>query len=114
MVQEEFEGIWKGNAMAARGGARGVYGISVAADLVGMSQQSLRMYERKGLLEPGRTDGGTRLYSDEDVATLRRIAELLAMGLNLAGIGLVLELEAENDALRREIAPRRAADRKDP
>lgn len=87
--------------------ARGVYAISVAAELVGTGQQNLRMYERKGLLEPGRTEGGTRLYSDADVARLRRIAELLALGLNVAGIGLVLELEAENESLRREISRRR-------
>lgn len=90
--------------MDAGGKPRGVYAISVAAGLVGMSQQSLRMYERKGLLEPGRTEGGTRLYSDKDVARLRRIAELLALGLNVAGIGLVLDLEAENESLRRELS----------
>jgi DNA-binding transcriptional MerR regulator len=66
------------------------------------------MYERKGLLEPGRTEGGTRLYSDADVARLRRIGELLALGLNVAGIGLVLDLEAENDSLRGELSRRRA------
>ena len=86
---------------------RGVYGISVAAELVGTGQQNLRMYERKGLLEPGRTDGGTRLYSDDDVARLRRIAELLAVGLNVAGIGLVLKLEAENKSLRRKLSRHR-------
>ncbi|WP_372342972.1 MerR family transcriptional regulator [Paeniglutamicibacter sp. ZC-3] len=85
-----------------------MYAISVAAELVGTGQQNLRMYERKGLLEPGRTEGGTRLYSDADVARLRRIAELLALGLNVAGIGLVLELEAENESLRREISRSRA------
>lgn len=87
---------------------RGVYAISVAAELVGTGQQNLRMYERKGLLEPGRTEGGTRLYSDADVARLRRIGELLALGLNVAGIGLVLDLEAENDSLRGELSRRRA------
>ncbi|MDQ0092773.1 DNA-binding transcriptional MerR regulator [Paeniglutamicibacter psychrophenolicus] len=66
------------------------------------------MYERKGLLEPRRTEGGTRLYSDADVARLRRIGELLALGLNVAGIGLVLDLEAENDSLRGELSRRRA------
>lgn len=92
--------------------ANGVYAISVAAELVGTGQQNLRMYERKGLLEPRRTDGGTRLYSDNDVARLRRIAELLALGLNIAGIGLVLNLEAENESLRRELSRRRARKRK--
>ncbi|RAN73309.1 MerR family transcriptional regulator [Bacillus sp. SRB_336] len=88
---------------------RGVYAISVAAELVGMGQQNLRLYERKGLLEPWRTDGGTRRYSDKDLATLRRIAELLAQGLNLSGIQLVLSLENEVAALRAELARGRAA-----
>src|SRR6478735_8683114 len=66
----------------------GVYAISVAAELVGTGQQNLRLYERKGLLEPGRTLGGTRQYSENDLVTLRRIGELLDLGLNLAGIGM--------------------------
>lgn len=70
--------------------ARGVYAISVAADMVGIGQQNLRLYERRGLLEPVRTSGGTRQYSEHDVAVLRRITELLAEGLNLKGIRLVL------------------------
>src|SRR5512132_1228236 len=70
--------------------ARGGYGIAVAAELVGMDPQSLRLYERRGLLEPARTDGGTRRYSSDDVDRLRRITELLAAGLNLAGIARVL------------------------
>ena len=82
---------------------RGVYGISVAAELVGMGTQNLRLYERRGLLEPGRTDGGTRRYSSDDVHRLRRIGELLACGLNLAGIALVLDLEAANAQLRAEL-----------
>lgn len=86
--------------------ARGVYAISVAAELVGMGQQNLRVYERKGLLEPGRTGGGTRQYSENDLATLRRIAELLADGLNLSGIRLVLELEAENKTLAQKLSRR--------
>lgn len=85
-------------------GARGVYAISVAAELVGMGQQNLRLYERAGLLEPGRTEGGTRRYSDNDLVILRRIAELLALGLNLSGIRLALALEAENTALRLELS----------
>ncbi len=84
--------------------ARGVYAISVAAELVGMGQQNLRLYERKGLLEPGRTKGGTRRYSDNDLVTLHRIAELLELGLNLSGIRLVLALETENRDLRTELA----------
>jgi MerR family transcriptional regulator/heat shock protein HspR len=80
--------------------ARGVYPISVAAELVGSGVQNLRLYEARGLLKPARTDGGTRRYSADDLVRLRRIGELLADGLNLAGIHMVLELEAENAALR--------------
>ncbi len=85
------------------GSARAVYGISVAADLVGTGVQNLRVYERRGLLTPTRTDGGTRLYSDDDIAMLHRITELLGDGLNLAGIAMVLELERENRRLRRRL-----------
>lgn len=81
---------------------RGVYGISVAAELVGMGVQTLRLYEARGLLEPERTEGGTRRYSAADLDRLRRIGDLLAAGLNLAGIGMVLELEAQNSQLRAE------------
>lgn len=84
--------------------SRPVYGISVAAELVGMGQQTLRMYERKGLVAPGRTDGGTRLYSDSDLVRLRRIADLLSEGLNLAGVGMVLHLEALNSELHEDLA----------
>ena len=79
---------------------RGVYAISVAADLVGMGVQNLRLYERRGLLDPDRTVGGTRLYSENDLARLRRIGELLGEGLNLAGISMVLQLESDNARLR--------------
>lgn len=78
---------------------RGVYGISVAAELVGMGTQNLRAYERHGLVEPSRTEGGTRRYSSEDLDRLRRIGELLDAGLNLAGIALVLDLETDNARL---------------
>ena len=81
---------------------RGVYGISVAAELVGMGVQKLRSYEARGLLEPERTDGGSRRYSADDLDRLRRIGDLLDAGLNLAGIGMVLDLEAENNELRAE------------
>jgi len=84
-------------------GSRGVYGISVAAELVGMGVQTLRLYESRGLLAPDRTEGGTRRYSDEDLVRLRHIGDLLDAGLNLAGVGLVLELEAENSRLRARI-----------
>jgi MerR family transcriptional regulator, heat shock protein HspR len=83
--------------------ARGVYGISVAADLVGLGPQTLRLYERKGLLEPDRTNGGTRRYSGDDLIRVRRIAELLSAGLNLAGVALVLDLEADNARLRADL-----------
>ena len=83
---------------------RGVYAISVAAEMVRMQVQNLRVYERRGLVEPDRTPGGTRLYSGEDVDRLHRIRELLADGLNLAGIGRVLSLEAEVERLRAEVA----------
>jgi MerR family transcriptional regulator/heat shock protein HspR len=83
--------------------ARGVYGISVAAELVGVDAQSLRLYERRGLLEPARTDGGTRRYSGDDIDRLRRIVELLAAGLNLTGVSHVLDLEADNAHLRNQL-----------
>jgi len=82
--------------------ARGVYAISVAAELVGTGQQNIRQYERKGLLTPERTDGGTRRYSEDDLTTLRRIGVLLDEGLNLAGVKLVLELEAQNRGLTED------------
>ncbi len=83
-------------------GERGVYGISVAAELVGTGVQNLRAYEARGLLEPERTEGGTRRYSANDLDRLRRISDLLEAGLNLAGIGMVLDLEAQNTQLREE------------
>lgn len=83
---------------------RGVYAISVAADLVSMEIQNLRVYERRGLVAPARSAGGSRLYSHADIERLHRIRELLADGLNLAGIGRVLELEAEVARLREENA----------
>ena len=94
--------------------AAGLYAISVAAELVGMGQQNLRLYERRGLLEPGRTLGGTRLYSEQDLATLRRISTLLQDGLNIAGIRAVLELESANRQLERELAAAKARRRHTP
>ncbi len=92
----------KGGAVGVPGSdsRRGVFGISVAAELVGMGVQNLRLYEARGLLEPVRSDGGTRRYSAEDLDRLRRIGVLLEAGLNLAGIGMVLDLEAQNSELR--------------
>jgi MerR family transcriptional regulator/heat shock protein HspR len=87
---------------------RAVYVISVAAELAGMHPQTLRIYERKGLLEPSRTQGGSRRYSALDIARLHRIAELTNQGMNLEGVRRVLELEDEIDQLRRELAETRA------
>ena len=81
----------------------GVYAISVAASMVSMEIQNLRVYERRGLLAPDRTDGGTRLYSPDDVDRLGRIRDLLADGLNLAGVARVLELEDEVAELRTRL-----------
>jgi DNA-binding transcriptional MerR regulator len=81
---------------------RGVYGISVAAELVGMGVQTLRLYEARGLIRPARTEGGTRLYSADDLDLVRHIGSLLDAGLNLAGIARVLELEAQNAQLQAE------------
>lgn len=81
---------------------RGVYGISVAAELVGTGVQNLRAYEARGLLEPQRTEGGTRRYSADDLDRLRRIGDLLEAGLNLAGIAMVMALQDENAQLRAE------------
>jgi MerR family transcriptional regulator/heat shock protein HspR len=87
--------------------AAGVFGISVAAEMVGTGVQNLRAYERAGLLEPHRTPGGTRLYSSDDIERLRRIAALLDAGLNLSGVAMVLDLEVQNALLREEIADHR-------
>jgi DNA-binding transcriptional MerR regulator len=89
--------------MADRGTNTGMYAISVVAQLVGTGQQNIRLYERRGLLAPDRTAGGTRQYSDADLAVLRRIGQLLAEGLNLAGVAKVMELEAANARLRAEL-----------
>ena len=86
-----------------------VYVISVAAELAGVHHQTLRIYERKGLVDPARTTGGSRRYSDDDISLLLRIQELTNEGLNLAGVQRVLELEAENQRLADELARARAA-----
>jgi MerR family transcriptional regulator/heat shock protein HspR len=85
----------------ARG--RAVYVISVAAELAGMHPQTLRIYERRGLLDPARTGGGSRRYSEEDIAVLRRIQDLTNAGLNLEGVRRVMALEAEVARLRGEL-----------
>ena len=88
-----------------------VYVISVAAQLGGVHPQTLRIYERRGLLSPARTAGGNRRYSDADISRLRRIAELAELGMNLEGIRHVMSLEAEVERLRDEVEHlRRAAE----
>jgi MerR family transcriptional regulator/heat shock protein HspR len=82
---------------------RAVYVISVAAELAGVHPQTLRIYERKGLLDPARTGGGSRRYSEADIARLQRIQELTTEGLNLAGVKRVLELEEEARRLQAEL-----------
>ncbi len=91
---------------------RAVYVISVAAELAGMHPQTLRIYERKGLVEPSRTGGGSRRYSDADIALLSRIQELTNEGMNLAGVKRVLELEARGRRARSETRRRTTADRR--
>ena len=88
---------------------QGVYAISVAAEMASMQIQNLRVYERHGLVSPDRSPGGTRRYSEADVERLHRIRDLLADGLNLAGIAAVLRLEAENTRLQAEVARLRRA-----
>jgi MerR family transcriptional regulator/heat shock protein HspR len=83
--------------------ARAVYVISVAAELAGVHPQTLRVYERKGLVDPSRTGGGSRRYSQRDIERLRRIGTLTGAGLNLEGVRQVLELEAEVERLRAEL-----------
>lgn len=82
--------------------SRGLYGISVAAELTGLGAQTLRWYESRGLLEPERTSGGTRRYSAEDIDRLHRISDLMEAGLNVVGIRMVLELQDANADLREE------------
>lgn len=104
---------------------RGVYGISVAAELSGVSEQSLRLYERHGIVTPDRSPGGTRRYSADDLVRLQRVSELVAVGVNLAGVVRILSLEdrnsvlddlnvtleGDNDALRAESKRRRTPKR---
>jgi MerR family transcriptional regulator/heat shock protein HspR len=93
--------------MADRDVNQAVYVISVAAELTGMHPQTLRIYERKGLLDPSRTSGGSRRFSERDLDRLRHIQELTATGLNLEGVRRVLQLEAELATLRNELAEAR-------
>ena len=94
--------------------SRAVYVISVAAELAGVHPQTLRIYERKGLVEPARTGGGSRRYSDADIELLQRIQQLTSEGLNLAGVKRVLALEGQIaelsdrvDALTEQLAEHR-------
>ena len=113
MILNWLVAIWSGSVPddpLARS-ARGVYGISVASELSGIDPQTLRLYERRGLLTPARTDGGTRRYSDDDLECLQRINELVAQGINIAGIAQILhlehrtsELESDNSDLKSENA----------
>jgi MerR family transcriptional regulator, heat shock protein HspR len=89
--------------MTADRHTRAVYVISVAAELAGVHPQTLRIYERKGLVDPARTGGGSRRYSERDIARLRRIQDLTNAGLNLEGVRRVIELEDEIVRLRQEL-----------
>jgi MerR family transcriptional regulator/heat shock protein HspR len=82
---------------------QGLFSISVAAELAGLHPQTLRLYEREGLLDPARSPGGTRRYSRNDIARLHEISELASAGLNMAGIRQVLALQEENRELNEEI-----------
>lgn len=97
-------GDGRGSPMSDIRRSRAVYVISVAAELAGVHPQTLRIYERKGLVDPARTQGGSRRYSDDDIALLRRIQDLTNDGLNLIGVQRVLGLEEENIRLRRQLA----------
>ncbi len=87
-----------------RGRDRAVYVISVAAELAGIHPQTLRIYDRRGLVQPARTGGGSRRYSDADIEKLRRVHELTSEGMNLDGVERVLALEAEVARLMAQVA----------
>jgi MerR family transcriptional regulator, heat shock protein HspR len=89
--------------MARRDERAAVYVISVAAEIAGVHPQTLRVYERKGLLSPERTSGNTRRYSAKDIARLKRIQELTQQGVNLAGTKMILRLEEQIDRMRRDL-----------
>jgi MerR family transcriptional regulator/heat shock protein HspR len=105
----ERDGMKRGPERLVRDANQAVYVISVAAELTGMHPQTLRIYERKGLLDPSRTSGGSRRFSERDLDRLRHIQELTATGLNLEGVRRVLQLEAELARLREELVKVRAA-----
>jgi MerR family transcriptional regulator, heat shock protein HspR len=93
---------------AARDRRQALFVISVAAELAGVHPQTLRIYERKGLVDPARTGGGSRRYSEEDIERLRRIQDLTNEGLNLAGVKRVMDLEDEVERLRAALAQTQA------
>jgi MerR family transcriptional regulator/heat shock protein HspR len=94
---------------------QGLFSISVAAELAGLHPQTLRLYEREGLLDPARSAGGTRRYSRNDITRLHQISGLAGTGLNMAGIRQVLALQEENQQLQDEISRlRRRPGRPDP
>jgi MerR family transcriptional regulator/heat shock protein HspR len=93
MVDRKGKG--ESNSYLERQSDRAVYVISVAAELSGMHPQTLRIYERKGLLDPARTDGGSRRYSQDDIERLRRIQELTNSGIGLEGVKRIMALETE-------------------
>jgi MerR family transcriptional regulator/heat shock protein HspR len=95
-------------AERSRDPRQAVFVISVAAELAGVHPQTLRIYERKGLVDPGRTVGGSRRYSEIDIERVRRIQDLTAGGLNLEGVRRVIELEEEVRRLRAEVEETRA------
>jgi MerR family transcriptional regulator/heat shock protein HspR len=88
--------------------SRAVYVISVAAELAGVHPQTLRVYERKGLLDPSRTEGGSRRFSEQDLDRLRHIQSLTNAGVNLEGVRRVMELQSEVARLRQELVATRA------
>ncbi|MBW1638642.1 MULTISPECIES: MerR family transcriptional regulator [Microbacterium] len=96
--------------MTERDSGTPVYGIAIAAQLVGMPIPTLRLFESKGLLTPSRSDGGTRQYSDDDIDRLKRAGRLRDEGLNIAGISRVLDLEDANAQLQAELSESRGAD----
>ena len=92
---------------------RGVYSISVTSELTGIPPQTLRLYEQRGLLTPSRTEGGTRRYSDDDLERLRRVADLVEAGVNLAGIERILTLESRNAELESDASSGRTLQESD-
>lgn len=88
--------------MPHQNASRPLYGIAVTAEILGVPEATLRLFERKGLITPSRSEGGTRRYSDNDLTRLRRITELREQGINLEGIRRVLDLQDENQELRGE------------